>query len=245
VDLELVAEVEAATYRAWRPDEKAEVASWRVHYSGGFSRRANSAAPPRSGPTTLDGLAAVHRWFAAKGLELVVRITPLVTRFDALLADRGFTREGRTDVMTVAIAPQATGDMRVSEAPSADWLAAQALLQRVPADLLPSWEGMIDRIGLPAGFALQVVDGEPVAAGFGVRDGDWIGLFEINVAPGHRRQGIGSRLSRALLGWGSASGARRAYLQVVHNNEPAQALYRSLGFASAYPYWYRRAPAEG
>jgi N-acetylglutamate synthase len=47
---------------------------------------------------------------------------------------------------------------------------------------------------------------------------------------------------RELLGWGLDRGARRAYLQVVKSNVSAAALYRKLGFADAYQYWYRIRP---
>ena len=94
----------------------------------------------------------------------------------------------------------------------------------------------------PAGFALAPSEGGPIAAGLAVSDGRWLGLFEINVAAAERRRGVGRRLSTTLLGWGAAAGAWRAYLQVVHDNHPAQALYRSLGFEPVYRYWYRRAP---
>jgi hypothetical protein len=53
-------------------------------------------------------------------------------------------------------------------------------------------------------------------------------------APARRRAG---RL-------GAGQGAARVYLQVEEENAPALALYRSLGFARAYGYWYRERPAE-
>jgi len=45
-----------------------------------------------------------------------------------------------------------------------------------------------------------------------------------------RRQGIGTRLVEAALGWASVAGATRTELGVFEFNEPAQAFWASLGF---------------
>jgi GNAT superfamily N-acetyltransferase len=144
--------------------------------------------------------------------------------------------------MTAEVTDGSVGRVAIASNPSADWMSAQEALQGVPADLTSSWKGIIDRIDRPAGFALHVEKGSSVAAGLAVRDDPWVGLFEINVTRAHRRRGLGRSLSSALLRWGAGGGASRAYLQVVHDNEPAKALYGSLGFTPAYRYWYRRAP---
>jgi ribosomal protein S18 acetylase RimI-like enzyme len=171
----------------------------------------------------------------------LVRITPLVVAAGAALEASGFARESPTEVMVapiVASAPAAAVD--VASHASAEWLEAQAALQGVPVRLRRSWEGIIDRIARPAGFALARDEFGAVAAGLAVAEPPWAGLFEINVAPEYRRRGLGRVLSTALLSWAHSAGAERAYLQVLADNEPAIALYRKLGFEVAYRYWYLR-----
>ena len=204
----------------------------------------NSAAPGLPGDPVDDLIAEATAWYSARRLPLIVRITPAALYIDEALAERGFAKEGLTDVMTAAILPQEVGsEGAVTDGPGQRWLQAQADLQGVPPELRASWEGIIERITQPARFALVDHQGSPIAAGLAIRDGDWIGLFEINVAPSYRRRGVGRAVSASLLRWGAEIGTQRAYLQVVHDNEPAKALYRSLGFEPAYRYWYRRAPA--
>jgi N-acetylglutamate synthase len=89
------------------------------------------------------------------------------------------------------------------------------------------------------GFATLRHDGETVAVGLAVREGDHVGLFDIVTAPSVRNQGIGRRLVSGLLRWGRDGGATRGYLQVMLTNEPARHLYETLGFREAYQYWYR------
>ena len=64
-------------------------------------------------------------------------------------------------------------------------------------------------------------------------------LFDIVVVPHARGRGLGRRLVEGLLGWAAARGHGEALLQVLADNHPARALYRSLGFVDTYPYHYR------
>jgi N-acetylglutamate synthase len=81
--------------------------------------------------------------------------------------------------------------------------------------------------------------GTIIAVGLVVVERGYAGIFDVVVAPSHRRQGIGTHLVRHMLQWARRYGARQAYLQVVDDNVPAQRLYANLGFRDAYSYWYR------
>ena len=59
-------------------------------------------------------------------------------------------------------------------------------------------------------------------------------IYNIAVAPAYRRQGAGEALMRELLRRAKACGARKAFLEVKTDNEPAKALYEKLGFTVAY-----------
>lgn len=57
----------------------------------------------------------------------------------------------------------------------------------------------------------------------------WI-LNDLFVAPKARRGGVAEALLRAAEAHGRATGAVRLVLQTAHDNRPAQALYRRLGW---------------
>ncbi len=82
------------------------------------------------------------------------------------------------------------------------------------------------------------------ASGVAAYGRDWVGFRSIEVAPEHRRQGLGLAVMSALLGWGAERGATTAYLQVLGDNAPALALYDGLGFTTHHAYRYL-APASG
>ncbi|MEP9363923.1 GNAT family N-acetyltransferase [Nocardioides sp. CN2-186] len=76
------------------------------------------------------------------------------------------------------------------------------------------------------------------ASGIAAYDRDWVGFRGIEVAPEHRRQGLGLAVMAALLEWGAERGATTAYLQVLADNTAALALYERLGFVTHHAYRY-------
>jgi N-acetylglutamate synthase len=77
-----------------------------------------------------------------------------------------------------------------------------------------------------------------LARGFAAYSDGWVGFRALQVAPGHRRRGLGRTIMAALLAWGAERGAETAYLQVLGDNEPALALYGSMGFRTHHAYAY-------
>lgn len=252
-DLEdVVRSIEAAAYRSWPARELVVYDGWELRYADGFSRRGNSVYPAE--PSTLDmveKLAWCQDWYATRGLDLVVRQTPATeSGLDGTLDSLGFSLEGRTDVMVAdlqvadreVVARGVAGrSVEVSAKATPEWWAATAALWEIGLDRAVAWRAIIERIELPTAFALLAGRNDAGAVGLGVVDGPWLGLFEIVVAAGSRRGGLGGRVTRSLLEWGRACGATRSYLQAVADNTPAIALYSSLGFERQYSYWYRRA----
>jgi len=76
------------------------------------------------------------------------------------------------------------------------------------------------------------------ASGIAAYDRDWVGFRGIEVAPEHRRQGLGLAVMAALLEWGAERGTTTAYLQVLGDNIAALALYERLGFVTHHAYRY-------
>jgi len=77
----------------------------------------------------------------------------------------------------------------------------------------------------------------------GAIEADWLGIHALEVEPAHRRQGLALALLDGLLEWGAEQGATTAYLQVYGDNQPALALYGSLGFRTHHAYGYLLAPS--
>ena len=236
--------LEAVAARALVPAHTETLSGWLLRADDGRTRRANSVLPLRQLKLPLaDAVAQASAWYRELGLPLLIRVPVEARRLlDAELAERGWPAAGRSHVLTVPFVQLADGPddvpVRLDRSADAAWLeryragighdaSEQALLRRETDAVYASVRGP---------------GGEVTALARGVVDDDWLGVVALDVAPHHRRRGLGTALVTALAGWAGEQGARRAYLQVAADNEPARALYERLGFTEHHTYHYVREP---
>ncbi|SDE45312.1 Acetyltransferase (GNAT) family protein [Glycomyces harbinensis] len=227
--------LERALAATWPAPETADLGGWLLRYAEGYTRRANSAlalTAPEGG--TDAALAAVEAWYGERGARpLIATAGPVTKRLDQELAARGWEAEAETAVLVRPIGPVAYGgEAVVRDAPSARFLE---LAGRGRAEVAAKVLGS----GPDRGYAEIRREGVLAARGRGAVAGDLVAISGIGTLPGHRRQGLGTEVLRALEAWGAGVGARRAVLQVETGNEAALAMYRRLGYAERYRYHYR------
>ncbi|MEU5379224.1 GNAT family N-acetyltransferase [Streptomyces sp. NPDC005968] len=232
--------------RAWQPVERERIGDWELRAASGFTRRANSVLPLGDPGTPLDeALAAVRRWYAARGLPARIQLAtgaqgtqePLRAELEA----RGWTREVTAELWTGALAPLAD-----REAPT-------VVLSRTADEL---WLARYQRRGLDE-VALKVLgsgpsvwfaavpgaeDAPPAAIGRCVVDGRWAGFAAVEVDPEQRRRGLATAVMAALARQALHEGASAAWLQVEADNDGARALYTGLGFEAHHAYHHYREP---
>lgn len=244
--------IEHAGFAALPPEHNIEDGPWVLRMAGGLAKRANSANPRAPG-AELDAaqLDRIETFYRRAGLAPIVRITPLASpSADALLAARGYRMADSSLVMTARLAPMLAAALPDGIALSIDttipdtWHHAFAQFDGLNARGRTTRRAMLDALDRPhAAFTLRDAEETIVGIGLAVRDGTHAGLFDVRVAGAARGRGLGRMLTAAMLGWARTHGSAHAYLQVSADNAPAIGLYRSLGFAEAYPYHYRVAPA--
>jgi GNAT superfamily N-acetyltransferase len=189
------------------------------------ARRANSvlAFPSDSSGTSYDAVAVsqVEAHYAGLGKPAVA----------AVLADS----DERTYLEQLGWVPES------HEADTLFQLASVAGVRRA----LRSVEHSRVVLALDGGTVTAAIPG--VAQGVAAYADDWVGFRGIEVATGHRRQGVARVIMSALAAWGAELGATTAYLQVLGDNAPALALYESIGFTThhAYAYLTPAAPSRG
>jgi GNAT superfamily N-acetyltransferase len=243
-----VLDIEEAAFRAWPAEEVVELSGWRLRFTHGVTRRANSVWPNayRDSTPLEERLGAVEAFAAARGIAPSFQLTSVArpAELDAVLAARGYAVDAPVVVKTLELAAlppleSAPGfEAFVAPRPDDEWLSMPVGRGRY-AKVRNVFAGILERLGDRAGYARVRSGGTCIAAGLGVLDGPWLGVFAMLTVPEARRRGAGKAVLRTLTAWGSARGAQRAYLQVERDNEPARALYAACSFTPAYEYHYR------
>ena len=246
-DPSLLARIEDAGLNASAPPQQRLIDGWLVRFSPGKAKRARCVNAVAAGRLPIrQKLALCEQVFAEAQLPMIVRITPFSEprELDATLAGLGLQRFDDTRVMVLAELP-------VGEPPawndglSLQWIGHEAFAQTIGAlrgSPLAQRQAHGQRLGnAPVPFSAYVLkrDGEMVAAGQFALEADLVGLYDVFTAPAERDKGLASRLCQHLLAQAASRGARRAYLQVEGDNQPARAVYHRLGFRDGYAYHYR------
>ena len=232
-------------WAGWPPREHEMLGDWALRAHGGITGRANSAmAVGDPGLPVPDALRAVESWYAARGLPPLLQL-PLADPANLVMADQGWPRLHVTVVQVAPIAAVLVGidrhdDLRamVERVPSSDW---RSLMHDLDTDAPEAHVAILtgpERVG----FVTLYRGAQPVGIGRVSVEGEWAGVTSVDVAPAARRQGIGSAVMAALLGWAEQQGAASTYLQVRAANPAALKLYDALGYVTHHPYGYR-APA--
>lgn len=188
------------------------------------------------------------RFYRSVGLPMICRILPFSQppELDGYLERLGWGKFERTLVLRAAlpIPPQlaAWSDaLEIIDVPR--WVESTAGLLERDADATSAALERARSYPLPHAGAVIRQRGEVVACGLVKIEGAHAGLFAVNTAAAHRRRGFALAIVNALLGEAARQGSHWAYLQVTAENDPALSLYRPLGFAPVYDYWYR-VPAQ-
>lgn len=237
--------VEEASLNAWPASRQMVFDGWLLRFTNGYTRRANSINPIYAGTETIEHkIKFCEQIYSSQHLPCVFKITPFVqpAKLDESLAAAGYKQEALTSVQTVnldTVAFESFSDRQEWTEPVEAWINEYVRMNGVASNHIASLTSILNHIVPETCFMLLQEQHSTVACGLAVRDGDWVGLFDIVADPSLRGRGFGQKLIASLLAWGWQRGAKSAYLQVMLNNEAALKLYRKFGFREIYPYWYR------
>jgi GNAT superfamily N-acetyltransferase len=260
--VETITELERMAAAHWRGTEEERLGDWLLRAAEGFTGRANSALPLGDPGLPLDSaVAAVTDWYRARGLPpMIVLPTPApaaadspgradsrVQALDEELRRRGWpVRSSPAFVMVGALplgrppgALPAGRTVQVSREPDDAWAARYHYRGQ---DHLPPIAREVLTSAADQSFVSIREGGEVLAIARLSVAGGWAGLTAVEVRPGYRRQGLGAAITAAACEQAVQRGVARVFLQVEVDNEPAQALYRRLGFRYSHRYHYRVAP---
>ena len=236
--------LEELTLNAWPGLKQVIYDGWVARFSRGFTGRANSVVPLHDGAIDpARKLEFFESLYSAHGLPTTFKLTAASRPpdLDALLATRGYRESRRASVQVCDQLPAGSDyeGVRMRDVVWPEWTDSVIRYRSLtPADASTLSE-ILSLIALPCQFAVSGEGGDIAACALGVLEAPWIGLYDIVTREDARRRGHAARVVNALMAWGRDNGAASAYLQVMIDNAPAQALYAKLGFRESYQYAYR------
>lgn len=245
-----VLSVEHAAFAAWPAAETAALGDWRLRFTHGVSRRANSAWTPGDAgeplETALERVEAFYRSRRASPLFQLSAASP--SGLDSALADRGYSIEAPVSIQVQSSSSLASGTavppgVAIRSAPECfeAWFELSANHGRY-RDAAAIYRGILTRVGTRARYFLAEVEGTPAAVALLVLEPPWGGIFSMLTVPEQRRRGLGRALLGEISRVATSRGAEHLYLQVERDNAAALALYDGAGFRELHGCHYRRAP---
>lgn len=244
--------IEEAGLNALQTQRQLFYDGWLLRLSAGKAKRARSVNA-YFGSTLPLGAKIEHceRVYAQHGLAPLFRMTPFDRPADleAALGARGYVAFEETLVQSARLErapelPPADDDVAMQTLAVDAFVDAVATLRASPtAQREAHRERLLNSPLEKRLVAVRAGDGV-VCAAQAVIEGDLAGLYDVVTAERARGNGYATLACTALLSWAWQHGAHAAYLQVSADNAPALAIYRKLGFATAYAYHYRGLPGK-
>ncbi|UEM23853.1 GNAT family N-acetyltransferase [Skermanella mucosa] len=234
--------IEERAFNAWPALASVQCDGWLFRFSRGLTKRANSVNALQPAGRFRDTLGLAEDLYPRQRLPVIFRLSPLAgDEPDDTLHRVGYRRIDETLVMTAALGDRRPADPEVviTCSPDTSWSEGFASANGISPTMREIHDRMLGSILLPAAFATVLDGGRAAGYGLAVAERGMVGLFDIVTVPEFRRRGIARRMVEALLAWGAARNAERAYLQVTASNERALNLYEATGFREAYRYHYR------
>jgi N-acetylglutamate synthase len=236
----LAAELENILLTVWPSQSTVMMDGWALRVAGGYSGRANSASALTIGATLSHRqLDDIEAHYAEAELPATLRVTPVAADGIAtFLHVRGYTLLNTAVTQTAALDREYTyaDHLDLATQPHDVWLEgvcrSQSGHKRFPEKL----HAIVSCIAVPRRFATLRVDGRPVAFALSAIAQGRAEIGCVMVDENVRGQGCGRAVVKGLMQWAKNQGAASAFLQVDGSNAPALGLYRSLGFATLYPY---------
>lgn len=238
--------IERATLTAVAPERVEALDGWLLPMDHGTIGRAHSAVPLHHEAHAQALIGTIAQRYRDAGLRPVLRL-PDVPAFEPWcpeLRAQGFRREQPTLTQTgvldglLALAPN-TGGVSLDLRPDSAWMAMFLGEGLDPVDGASRSKALSRAAGTL--FVSLREGGETLACGAACFAQGWLSMHGLRTAVRQRGSGLAGRMIRAMALEAQRRGIARAFLQVDASNEPALALYRRAGMATAWSYAYWRA----
>ena len=241
----MINEIEKVQFDAWPALRTFVYDGWLLRTSEGVTRRSNSISPIYSSSIELDKkIIFCEDYYCKTGLPVIFKLTDDVypEELDAELDKRGYVIDAETSVQIMDIKQkdlEMDNSLQINDSLDDQWLKRFIDYNGYDTSKTDGYGHIIKAISLKKGLFDLIVKDDHIGCGLGVIHGDYLGVFDIVIAPEFRRRGYGKKIVESIMAWGKMNGSKLCYLQVMTDNPQAIDLYSKIGFREVYKYWYR------
>lgn len=241
----VIKQFEQISMNAWPALQTILYDGWILRFANGVTRRANSIVPLFGSNLDIDEkITYCEDIYHENSLSVRYKMTASVSPIDldSVLSNRGYEYRDETSLQTMLIKNCnyiGSAAVEIREKFDDAWLSRYRQFSGYDQNELFVRRKIYEQIRHKCCYLSLLSENNFVGCGLGVLENAFLGIFDIVVMPGFRKNGFGRMIVDSLLDWGKKNGATTAYLQVLADNLPAISLYRKMGFKEKYTYWYR------
>lgn len=236
---------EEISNNGWPALQTMQYDGWLLRFAEGVTKRSNSVSMlyPSRIPFK-EKIAFCETVYHQQGIAPCFKIVreSETSVIDSILEDQGYSIPATISFQMLTIgssAPKPESAIHIETGINDAWIDHFIRMNRFEKSRKRVYLAIMKQVLTPKCLVSVVANQQTIGVGLGVLEADCIGLFDLVVDPDHRNRGIGADIVKAILHWGHSMGARKGYLQVLTDNTQAISVYRKLGFAEIYQYWYR------
>jgi len=218
---------------------------WILRFSRGHARRSNSIYPLYESRENInEKISKCEELYNSKELDVIYKITSVAfpSNLDCLLEECGYIIDAPTSVQIMDLDNIKEIDNKniiYSSTINDSWFQGFCRIVNESEEKKEILYNTLENIIPKKFFVLMQQEEKVIGCGLGVLQDDFIGVYNIVIDKEYRNKGYGREIVMNLLNLGKYNGAKKAYLQVMENNQPALRLYSNIGFKEEYKYWYR------
>ncbi len=226
----------------WPALESLDYDGWSLRLSEGLTKRANSISVSDNKNLHLDlKIKYCESLYSSKHLPTIFKVLSYYDNIDNELEARGYVKKDESIVMELDVSrfDKKTMDGVILEYGfQSQWI--ENFIKNVSNSKRfdGTYRKIFDKIEGDIICASIEVDKKIIAFGYGYCKDQMLGIFDVYVSVEERGKGYGRKIVEAIITY-SIDRAKKAYLQVVKDNDVAINLYKDLGFHEIYSYWYR------
>ncbi len=234
--------IETFLNKGWPALESLDYDGWSLRFSEGLTKRANSITISDNKTSDLgrklDYCESIYR---TKNLPTIFKVLSYHDEIENELEARGYLKKDESIVMALDLSrldKKPMDGVTIDNKFSSRWVDHFIKHVSSAKHFDSTYRKIFHSIDGDIICASIEIDGQVVAFGYGYIHDNMLGLFDIYVCVEERGKGYGRKIVDALI-MNSIDRAKKAYLQVVKDNNVAITLYKDLGFHEIYRYWYR------